>query len=145
MTTEALPPAVRFVFVKPNDHAEADEQREDEHGAGAQALKGPERDLHDVLAHASCLVRLPASARHVVVDEAALHFFHRDALGLVGHIDLITELRPRAAAQLLRAQRRDVHEQKPALDRRQRLRLGYAGSRDPAEGGLVLPWSALYR
>src|SRR3954470_10417282 len=59
-----------------------------------------------------------------VLDQALAHFVHRDALELVRRIVARRGAHQRAATELLRAERRDVHEHEAALDRRDRLALG---------------------
>ena len=82
----------------------------------------PNRDLHRVAAHSAASPAPASAGRHVVVDQAAPHFFHRDPFGLVRHAAPRRSRRGRAPRRsCLARKRRDVDEQKPALNRRQRL------------------------
>jgi hypothetical protein len=58
------------------------------------------------------------------MNELLPDFFHRRALELVREMPAIGAGQPdsRTAPQLIGALRRNVHEQKPAVDRRRRLR-----------------------
>ena len=119
----ARPPAVFFIFVKPTMTQKPMKSTSTNTVLDAEPLKSAEARSAPT---SSLMLRASPGAGfgvgHVVVDEPAPHFFHRDALGLVRQRRPASlEPRPRAAAQLLGTQRRDVDEQEPALDRRQRL------------------------
>src|SRR6266498_5165817 len=140
--TRALPPAVRLVLVKPTSTQKPMNRTSTNTVLAPSPWSAPRAicitSLIGGLVRSRVLVAGPGSRPgvhrrlaallgrlqpcHVVVHQATPHFFHCDAFGLVqDHRQIFAETRPRAAAQLLRAERCHIDEEEPALNRRRRL------------------------